>query len=740
MEKQITKREPRLNVERVLDILKADGVLGKSLPGFEPREAQQKMLIDIVDLYNHKGIALIEAGTGTGKSIAYLLPALLWAVLYNERTLISTNTITLQEQLIHKDIPQLIKALNLDVKAVLVKGMNNYLCLRKLEDTKHELRVLSPAEATELEKIEEWAGATKDGSRSDLGFVPSYTVWDKVGAEKDACNHRECPYYKDCYFFKARRNANDAQILVANHHMLFADLAVRAEDEGSQPQGLLPTYTRLILDEAHNIEDVATEYFAARVAKLGMLRNLAKLSGDKQGKLNLLKLKLQTFYRGQPPNEITSIFTQLSIDLPGMRRNLLQEIDNTFFAYEEFARLNASKEEASGGELKQRLLHEHLKQSSWLEEVVPSTKKLVEALTQFFTAVQCLDKALGTLRDERLEEQIRSLRVDINSLSNRLFDSSVVLKNFIGEHPPTQVRWIEIQALRTTPNVHLVDAELDIASHLSKWLFDQFSTIVLCSATLTTNKQFNFIRNRLGITEKLLSKTRIIERIYESPFNYQKQALFAIPTDISNPADPDFIRQASEQIWKVIQASRGNAFVLFTSHGMLKTCYEHLSQRLIEHRFPILKQGDTNRQALLNKFKTTDRSVLFGTDSFWEGVDVVGDALRCVILVKLPFRVPSDPMIEARAEAILANGGDPFVEYLLPNAIVKFKQGFGRLIRNQKDRGCIVCLDTRLLNKGYGKYFLNSLPQCQQVFSESSKLQNQMQEFYRKTHHFTTKS
>jgi ATP-dependent DNA helicase DinG len=287
-------------------------------------------------------------------------------------------------------------------------------------------------------------------------------------------------------------------------------------------------------------------------------------------------------------------------------------------------------------------------------------------------------------------------------------------------------------------NVNLVDAELDIAEALVEFLFKPFSSTILCSATLTTNKKFNFVRHRLGLTPQLLGQRVVTENVYESPFDYSKQAILVVPTDMPSPLEVGFLPAAMETIWDIVKASRGAAFVLFTSYSMLKQCYEKMATQFKEQRFTLLKQGDDNRQSLLQKFKTTPRAVLFGTDSFWEGVDVSGEALRCVIIVKLPFKVPTEPITQARTEAISAKGQDPFFEYSLPNAIVKFKQGFGRLIRHRKDRGCIVCLDSRLITKRYGQQFLNSLPTCQQLRIKRANIVEEMTSFFKKTHYLTT--
>lgn len=733
-----------LNVEEALKLLQPNGPLSKSLKGFEPRVPQQQMMRNIIEAYNNRTIALIEAGTGTGKSVAYLIPAMLWAIQHGERTVISTNTITLQEQLIQKDIPFLSKALKIDVKAVLVKGMSNYICLRKLEDARQELPLYTYDEANEIERIEAWKSNTRDGSKSDLPFVPTATTWEKVCAEHDTCNHKDCPYYDDCHYFKARRQANEAHILVVNHHLLFADLAVRAAENNYDKPSVLPVYSRVILDEAHHIEDIATDYFASKITRLGIYRTLMRLASDKQGKIVALKAKIEEHAGKEPGKEWVALHGRLNIDMAGQRENIIIGLNNTFQAYATFIDVLQNlvrSDDSQNDENKLRLVNSHKTHPHWNERIIPETKYLIDAILRYVVSLSGLEKDLAIFPNEKFQEQTKGIRFDIQALATRLANACETLKNFTSnEIPATSVRWIESQFMRSMTNIHLVDAELDVAKRLSEFLFKKFPTIILCSATLTTNRQFNFIRRRLGLTSEFCGERDIGEHIYDSPFNYEKQALFAIPTDIPNPLQSNFTVDAAEKIWQSIQASRGNAFVLFTSYSMLQTCYQLIKARLEEHKYVVLKQGDENRQALLTRFRNTERSVLFGTDSFWEGVDVVGDALRCVIIVKLPFKVPSEPIIQARTEAILAKGGDPFMEYSLPNAIVKFKQGFGRLIRNKQDRGCVVCLDSRILSKGYGKQFLNSLPNCKQVFAESGSLQQQMAEFYKQTYYLVKKS
>ena len=736
-----------LSVEKILKLIQSEGLFCRVFQGFEVRASQQEMMKDIINAYNHNQIALIEAGTGTGKSMAYLLPAILWAAQTHERTVISTNTITLQEQLVQKDIPNLLKALNLNLKAVLVKGMNNYLCLRKMFDAQSEFLLFSQDDREEMNQIEQWSRHTVEGSKSELSFVPTPNTWEKVGAESETCSHNQCPYYHQCFFYKARKQAEEAHLLVVNHHLLFADLVKRGENNNYVDTAILPSYKRLILDEAHHIEDVATEYFAHRLHRIELVRTLSRLTSEKhhtgQGKLIILKDRIQSTFKKAPPSEITPILTKLTIDFPAVKHVLTEQIHHTFDAFINFIEVLQKDQDSNylGLEQKQRLLEEHRTHPKWADEVIPRAEGLMETLKRYSQDLRSLENDFKLLDHEKLNEQTKGVRAEIQGLTMRLDTSISTLYHFLNRWGDnTRVRWIELHQLKTLLNVHLVDAELDMSKALVEFMFSQFPTIILCSATLTSNRSFTFVRKRLGITREYLPQRYVVESIYDSTFDYKKQALLAVPKDMPLPNHPDFNARVYEGIWQAIQASQGQAFILFTSYSLLKQCYEVLAQRLKEGGYPLFKQGDNSRQKLLHQFTNTKRAVLFGTDSFWEGVDVVGDALRCVVIVKLPFKVPSDPLVQARTEAILEKGGDPFFEFAIPNAIVKFKQGFGRLIRNQFDRGCIICLDVRLISKGYGKLFINSLPPCQEAFYPNQELWPKIKEFYKKTYYLTKQS
>lgn len=740
----MTTSTQTLSKEKLLPLVQEGGLLSCHLKGFESRIQQEGMLSHVIDAYNQDQIALIEAGTGTGKSFAYLIPALIAASLHKERTVIATHTIALQEQLIQKDIPLLIKTLGITVKAVLAKGMSNYLCLRKLAEAQVEILLLPPKEGQELEKIDAWSQQTKDGTRQSLDFAPLPSIWEKVCAEHDTCNNTACPYFQDCFFMKARKAAADAQIIVANHHLLFADVVRRAEEENYEQVSILPPYQRIVIDEAHHLEDIATDYFAASVNGLDMIRNISRLFSDRPngksaGKLPVLKDKLQSLELQEGTPEISALCDKLSFDLPGLRKEVLNNIQDAFQLFGDFIHfVLPNQSDQSSPETKLRLMRQHISHVDWNGKIVPAAHKLVSAASNFITLINGLESGIKTVSNEKFQEQAKGILFEVKALVGRLQISIEAMKAFMEpEIPKNQVRWIETNPNKGPLSTHLVNAELEIDKLLSKNLFGAFSTIILCSATLSADKKFDYIRKRLGLTETLLRGKEITENIYDSPFNFSAQALLAIPRDLPPPNHPMFNNFACDAIWDALQASRGNAFVLFTSYQMMRACAEKLKDKLEGQRYVMFKQGDEATQTLLKKFKITDRAVLFGTDSFWEGVDVAGEALRLVIIVKLPFRVPSEPIVQARTEAIVDKGGDPFMEYSLPNAVVKFKQGFGRLVRHKKDRGCVVCLDSRILSKNYGKQFLNSLPDCQKAFIDASQLFQQMNEFYRKTYHLT---
>ena len=425
-----------LDKEKIIQLIQAGGRLSRIWKGFEPRLQQQEMLANVIDAYNSDQIALIEAGTGTGKSLAYLIPAMIWASRMNERTVISTHTISLQEQLIQKDIPQLMGALNLQLKAVLVKGINNYICLRKLEDAQNELLLFPSEEKEEIQKIVDHLPKVVEGSRSELPFVPSSSVWDNVGAESEACLHHDCPHYQQCYFFKARKQAQDAHLLVANHHLLFADLLKRADLENYDETAIMPPYRRIVLDEAHHIEDIATDYFASRLNRLELMKILGKLAAEKSpashGKLPILKEKIQLAYHRTPPREVSQILNRLTIDLPALRHQLNDKIFQAFDAFATFiGRIKLPfHQEDQQPEKKLRLLDEHQKHPQWNTEIIPQALTLMESLKEYHQVINSVEVDLKHVHSERLHEQTKGTRIDIQAQANRLHTAIAHLNQF----------------------------------------------------------------------------------------------------------------------------------------------------------------------------------------------------------------------------------------------------------------------------------------------------------------------
>jgi ATP-dependent DNA helicase DinG len=687
------------------EIFSKKGMLAKALDAYEERPEQRQMALQIAEAYREESVALIEAGTGTGKSFAYLAPALFWALKSQEKTVISTHTISLQEQLFNKDIPFLLNAIKRDVKVALVKGMKNYLCLRKLREIQAEPLLLSPGEAQEFRTLGQWAETTQEGSKSDIPFSVAHPIWDKVGADAASCNHAQCPHFKKCFFFKARMQAEDAQILIVNHALLFSDIQLKKREK----EGILPTYERVVLDEAHHIEQVALDSSAQRLDRLYLLQSLLKVHSDhhlEKSRTSLLKAELLSL-------------SKLSVEwmrycdalIPEEIRTATQLLDKAFFELRSFIEVQTSKKHLDDSKF--RLKAEHCDTQTWKERVFLACKALAEQLVRVRHTLDILCKQL-----EPLKEKLMNHILEMQVLSQECIQASDFLEAFL--KVSANIRWVEIYR----NNMALFEASLDVSSFCQEHLFTPMRTAILCSATLN----FDYTKERLGLEEDTVTAC-----VYDSPFDYAARALFLVPSDLPLPHEPSYLKQVTFTIERAIDASQGNAFVLFTSYDMLLHCYRELSASTLARSYHLSKQGDLPRHALLEQFKKRKGSVLFATDSFWEGVDVQGDALRCIIIVKLPFPVPSEPLYEANAEALEKEGKDPFMDYAIPLAVIKFKQGFGRLLRSKKDRGCVLCLDPRIVKKNYGKHFLKSLPPVATCLAPRDTVLLEMQRFFKQT-------
>lgn len=657
------------------------GLLAKNLSAYESREGQQEMARQIWEAFEQKKSALFEAGTGIGKSLAYLIPALLWSYKTGEKVVVSTYTISLQEQLFEKDLPFLMKVLGIDLEVVLAKGMGNYICKKKLEDLGNQHGVYDQG----VDALTSWSNKSRDGTRSAIPFAISPDTWGKVYAESDACSFAKCPHYSQCFFFKARSKVQNADVVIVNHHLLMAHLL--AEEE----RAILPQFSRLIVDEAHHLEEVARSCLTKVLDRVQLFKTLARVHTD-------IHPESSRLFHIRDVVKDKKLKVRLDIDIPGEKRELINQVHAAFDCLElQFVSKRS----------KWRVTDSIFQSPPWQEEVIPAFGKLKEQLKKYISSLESIEPAV----DSETKAKVENALIDISQTAEKLKETVSGIDSFFKEE---DVRWAE----KTKEGSVLSQAKLDVAPFLEEKLFDPIKSGILCSATLAVGENFSFVRENLGL------KGDATESILHSPFDYQNRTRLLGIEEIPQPSDYSFTSSAAKAIREMVEISGGGAFVLFTSYDMLNKCALELDD------LPLLCQGDLPRHQLLEEFKKMGNGILFGTDSFWEGVDVPGDALRLVIIVKLPFPVPSDPMLEARSELLRKNGRDPFMEDSVPKAVMKFKQGFGRLMRRKEDRGCVVCLDQRLFTRRYGKIFLDSLPECMVSYQSKEVIYQEMRNFW----------
>jgi len=727
---------PRARTLQRLDALDIANLLTESGPvarvlgsaAFEDRPGQRDMAAYIADAYNDGGIALLEAGTGVGKSFAYLVPAIEWARVNGERTVVSTNTINLQEQLVGKDLPILSRAFSTGDRAVtfaLLKGWRNYLCLSRLEQARAGQESLFDAgRSAELEAIAGWAARTADGSLADLVEEPSSDVWDAVAAESDLCTRLKCPHFDRCFVFAARRKAAEADVVVVNHHLLASDLAVRIASDNWQEAAVLPPYRRLVLDEAHHLEDVAAQHLGTQVSMLGVQRLLGRLERNGRGLLPALAAELGTH---------TDLLASASRDL--LSRSVFDAlVAARRWSEELFGRLarRLGAEEGGGGATSPmlRLTDSFADDPVWREGLDVALDNLLIAFSKLRDGVETIADRLSI--DDPAEMRTRLIG-ELRGVVRRLDTAAEGLKATlqpVGYRPSTSpaVRWMERRG-RRTPNLTLAAVPLDMAPILKESLFDRVETVILTSATLAAGGEFTFLEERLGLS---LPPSRVTMReVLPSPFDFGAQCVFGIPTDIPEPRDDESGHGAAvaRVLLELAHASDGGIFALFTSHGALRRTADVIRGQ-IGARWPLLVQGEGQRDQLLRRFRDAGSAILLGTDSFWEGVDVPGRALRVLILAKLPFKVPSEPLTAARLERLTAAGVDGFSHYLVPLAALKLKQGFGRLIRTKSDVGAVVLLDRRVVTKRYGAMMLEGLPPAAKAIGNWPDILRELEEFF----------
>ncbi|HKT68071.1 MAG TPA: ATP-dependent DNA helicase [Terriglobales bacterium] len=628
------------------------GLLSRTHPAYEFRRGQLQMAQAVEQALAEKRHLIVEAGTGTGKTLAYLLPV----IRAGKRVLVSTGTKNLQEQLFYKDVPFLEQALfpegERKLRVCYMKGRNNYLCRKKLYDLTGQPVLSGLEEIEQYRAIAEWEKTTETGDRAELSELPeSSALWHHLDARSDKCLGQKCSQWERCFITEMHRRALESDIIIVNHHLFFADLAIKQSAEGAPDAGILPDCAAVVFDEAHELENVAGSYFGVTVSNW----RIEDLARDVESSLQRAK--------------------GLSAAISGALGSL-RERSQLFFSV------------LPGGESR---LPFHNRQE-FLEENGDEYLGLMQALGRLGAELQRMK--------EKPEEVFNFVR--------RVDELRVQLSFLMESNDRNTVFWIERRGSRESRgaggrsgrHVFLQATPIDVAPILRSCLFDKLECAVLTSATLAVGGGFEYIRRRLGLEHAR-------ELVLPSHFDYENQAILYVPPDLPDPRTPQFVERATGRIRQLLEITRGRAFCLFTSYAQMNEIYNRL---LGELEYPMLLQGNAPKRALLEEFRITPNAVLFGTSSFWQGVDVQGEQLSCVIIDRLPFEVPSDPVVAARVHAIAEEGGNAFYQYQVPAAVITLKQGFGRLIRSLHDRGLLALLDNRILKKAYGRVFVESLP------------------------------
>jgi ATP-dependent DNA helicase DinG len=649
-----------MTAKRVENYLGTEGILSSKLEGFEYRHQQMDMASAVEDTFENSRHLIVEAGTGTGKSLAYLIPAILWAVENNKKVVISTYTKTLQQQILNHDIPLIRDKLGIPFRYGLCMGNENYLSLRRLKRSAQAGLFNHPNEENQWEGIFNWAGETETGYRSDLPFEVLPQVWEEVGRQKDLCLGKNCETHSSCFYFKARKQWFGAHLLIVNHHLFFANVA--------NAGAVLPAFDAVVFDEAQNLEEAATQFLGLEISNSHLIYFLDRLHN------------------------------------PRTKRGLLTRVDHdSVFHLRKMVMVARQAAEAFFNQL----LEEYGKNNRILRFYKPPVLN-----NAIYVPLEALREGLKSLEGGlHLEED----RVEASSAAERCFEFNNSLSAILNQHMRGYVYWIEIAQKKRFPRVVLRGVPIHVAEELQEQVFDKINRIIMTSATLTTSKGFEFVKERMGYQADK-------ELVLGAPFDYSKQVLLYVPDDLPEPSDEMgiYVDGIANRCRELVAISGGKTFILFTSYSLLNQVYDRLDD--MHFQFPLIRQGVMPTALMIKKFKEKP-SVIFGTNSFWQGVDIPGEALQSVIITKLPFDVPKEPLTEARIEDLRRQHIDPFKHYQIPRAIIQLKQGFGRLIRKKTDMGVVSILDSRMSRRGYGKQFITSLPPCP-VVSQLDEVQD----------------
>ena len=688
--REMTDKLVQLDAEEVSAILDRGGLFSKHFPQFEHRQEQIELCQTITHALSEGLHVLAEAGTGVGKSLAYLVPAAIWAVENNTRVVVSTNTINLQDQLINKDIPSIQQVLDLPIQASVLKGRNNYLCPRRLE----ALRRRGPETADEVRVIAKmliWLSETEEGDLSEINIVGprERAIWSRISASDEGCSTETCLRRMGgiCPFFRAKQASHEAHILVVNHALLLADIAT-----GNR---VLPEYDYLIIDEGHHLEGATTSALSFRVTQSEMERTLRQLGGSNSGELGAMLAIAQEILNPDQIGALTEIVKNCT-DKAYLFQNQAKQF---YIALDAFLENQRGGRPLGSYSQRERIVSATRTQPDWADVEV-AWEDALHALDPLLGLLESIGQALGEMAESGLEE-IEDLLTNINHIYRRLAEYQNNINALVFEPQEAQIYWAEI-----SPNnnrLTLEAAPLHIAHLMERYLWHEKSSVVVTSATLTTNGEFDYIQDRLSAHD---ADTLALG----SPYDYERSTLLYIPNNIPEPSDRHGHQRAVERgLINLCKATGGRTLALFTSYTQLQATSRAISPRLAEQGIVVFEQGQgASPHALLESFKSADQAVLLGTRAFWEGVDVPGEALSVLAIIKLPFAVPSDPVIAARSETF----ENPFYQYTIPEAILTFRQGFGRLIRSHEDHGVVAIFDKRVLTKQYGRMFIESLPEC----------------------------